>query len=538
MKQNSKKQAIRWTHFGVTFLLFLSGTLPGITSAQAQPHDPLNGVSLPNTEIVSAEIIAAGAFVAPPGTTSPPENEEFKKLSAFRRVVGVARPVKGSNIKFEVWLPVEGWNGKLLAIGNAGFAGNISYGSMPIPLARGYAVASTDTGHHAPANGIDQSWAVGNTESVIDFGYRAIHEMTVKAKAIVAANYGKPPKLSYFVGCSTGGRQALMEAQRYPEDYDGIIAGAPANDWINLMAHGAYISNAMLANPASNIPAVKMKAIEAAAVTACDLKDGLKDGQIEDPTQCKFDPTVLRCTGADGDNCLTEPQVQTLTKLYVGLREKSGIPSLMPGGETGPPGWEMWVPGMNIFAGQFFKNLVFEDPKWEMKTLDLERDTKVAEQKLRSVMDATSPDLSAFRKRGGKLIMYHGWNDAAIPPEMSVNYYKSVVGKFGQRQTDGFVKLYMVPGMGHCALGRGPNFFGQIFGCVSCEAKKDIVISLEQWVENGVSPQEIIAVKYKDDNLRTDVSRTRPLCPFPNVARYKGSGNIDEAANFVCRSAK
>jgi feruloyl esterase len=385
---------------------------------------------------------------------------------------------------------------------------------------------------------------VGHPEKVIDFGYRAIHEMTVKAKAIIKAFYGKAPRFSYFNSCSNGGRQALMEAQRYPEDYDGIIAGAPANDWTHLMLNAAYISQVTLSDPASYLPAKKMKAIEAAALAACDAADGLKDGQIDDPTRCRFDPSVLLCKGTETDACLTAAQIETLKKIYAGARDAKGNPlakPLVPGGESGLLGWENWISGtapgkssLNVLSRQFFKRMVFADENWDFKALNVERDAKLAEQKFAPILNATNPDLKAFQKRGGKLIIYHGWNDAAIPPEMAINYYKSVVAKMGQRDADTAIRLYMVPGMQHCFLGPGPNWFGQAFGCTTCDAKHDIVAYIEEWVERGVAPNTIIATKYKNDIARTDIVRTRPLCPYPQVARYKGSGSVDDAANFVC----
>jgi hypothetical protein len=528
------------------FILCFAGHLY-LTTPTAQTRDPLADLKLPNTTIVSVETVAAGAFKPPAGTFVLPGTDPFKSLPAFRRVVGVIKPTSDSDIKFEVWLPVEGWNGKFQGVGNGGFAGSINYNEFPFPLARGFAVASTDTGHTNPANG-EEMWAVGHPEKVVDFGYRAIHEMTVKAKAIIKAYYGKAPTFSYFNSCSNGGRQALMEAQRYPEDYDGIIAGAPANDWTRLMINGAFVSQVTLSDAASYIPASKMKTIEAAALASCDALDGLKDNQIDDPTRCRFDPSVLLCTGPETDACLTAPQVETLKKIYAGARDAKGnqlSPSLVPGGETGFLGWENWVSGtapgkssMSSLSRQFFKRMVFEDENWDFKSLNLERDLKRAEQKLGSILNATNPDLKAFKKRGGKLIIYMGWNDAAIPPEMSINYYKSVVAKMGQRDSDSLLRLYMVPGMQHCVLGPGPHWFGQVFGCVTCEAKHNIVTSIEDWVERGIAPDTIIATKYKNDIARTDLARTRPLCPYPKVAQYKGSGSIDDAANFVCQAPK
>jgi feruloyl esterase len=416
---------------------------------------------------------------------------------------------------------------------------------MAAPLGRGYAVASTDTGHTGTE---DAAWAVGHPEKVVDFGYRAIHEMTVKAKAIVKAYYGKAPKFSYFVSCSNGGRQALMEAQRYPEDYDGIVVGAPANNWTHLMARGAFIGQVTLSEPASYIPASKMKALEAAVLASCDAVDGLQDGVIDDPTRCRFDPSVLLCKGTETDACLTAAQVETLKKIYAGPRDSKGnqiYPGLLPGSESGLFGWGFWISGSSPgkggiidIAGHFFKSMVFEDQNWDFKSLNVERDMKLADQKVGRILNATDADLSAFKKRGGKLMLYHGWNDVALPADNTISYYKNVVGKMGQKNVDAFLRFYMAPGLQHCFLGPGPTDFGQVLDCRTCDAQHNIYMALERWVEQGVAPNVIIATKYENDLLRTTPVRTRPLCPYPQVARYKGSGSIDDAANFVCQSPK
>ncbi|HKA19485.1 MAG TPA: tannase/feruloyl esterase family alpha/beta hydrolase [Blastocatellia bacterium] len=526
-------------------LLFSAGVL-GAAAVAAQTRDPLSDLKLPNTTIVSVETVAAGAFTPPAGTFNLPGPSPFKSLPAFRRVVGRIKPTSDSNINFEVWLPVAGWNEKFRGVGNGGFAGSVSYLEMAGPLGRGYAVASTDTGHSGTPE--DATWATAHPEKVIDFGYRSIHEMTEKAKAVVTAFYGKAPKLSYFGSCSNGGRQALMEAQRYPSDYDGIIAGAPANDWTHLTTQGMFISQATLSDPASYIPASKIMAIEAAALAACDGVDGLKDDLIDDPTRCRFNPSVLLCTGPETDACLTAAQVEALKKIYAGPRDSKGnqiYPGLVAGGESGFGGWALWVSGpspgksfMNAIASQFFKSLVFEDQNWDVKSLNVERDVKLADEKFARILNATDPDLSAYKKRGGKLIMYHGWSDAAIAPENAIDYYKSVVSKMGQRETAAFLRLYMVPGLQHCFLGPGPNNFGQAFGCAQCDAQHDIYMALERWVEQGLAPDAIIATKYENDFVPTKAVRTRPLCPYPNVARYKGSGSTDDAANFACAPPK
>lgn len=523
--------------------IFLILGAAAVAIVDAQERDPLLDLKLPNTTIESVETIAAGALKPPAGTFVLPGTDPFKSLPAFRRVIGVIKPTSDSHIKIEVWLPVENWNGNFQGAGNGGFAGTVNYGEMVFALSNGYATASTDTGHTAPANQ-EETWAAGHPEKVIDYGYRAIHEMTVKAKAIIKAKYGKPAKYSYFISCSNGGRQALMEAQRYPEDYDGIIAGAPANDWTRLMVNAAYISQALQSDAAHYIPARKMKAVEAAALASCDGADGLTDGLIGDPRQCRFDSSVLLCKESETDSCLTPAQLETLKKVYSGALDSKGkafSPSYLPGGETGILGWESWISGpapgkssLDVFAREFFKRFVYEDSNWNIRSLNAERDFQLAEKRLAPILNATNPDLRAFHRRGGKLIIYHGWSEAAIPPGMSINYYQSVVDKMGQADTNKFLRLYMVPGMQHCFLGPGPNWFGQAFGCQTCSAKNDVTRAIVDWVERKIPPDAIVASKYKSDIARTDLVRTRPLCPYPQVARYSGTGSIDDAANFAC----
>jgi feruloyl esterase len=455
-------------------------------------------------------------------------------------VAGVIKPTSDSEIKFEVWLPSANWNGKFHGIGNGGFAGSISYSGLAGALARGYASASTDTGH----SGNDASWALGHPEKIADYGYRAIHEMTEKAKLVIKAFYGDGPKRSYFASCSNGGRQALMEAQRYPNDYDGIIAGAPANDFTSILAGFAWNMKNTLADPASYIPAKKLKAIEAAVLAACDARDGVKDGVLDDPTKCGFEPAVLLCKGEETDDCLTEKQVASLKKIYAGPRDAKGrliIPGFTPGGETGPGGWTNWITGATptaalqyFFSTQAFKNMVYNDPNWDYKSFDLERDGKVAYEKLAPMLNATDPDLKAFNARGGKLILYHGWNDAALPPVNTINYFQSVRTKLGARQADGFMRLFMAPGVQHCASGPGPDLFGQMMLGPRGDAEHELTLALERWVEEGVAPKHVIATKRQEGNLQGSALRTRPLCPYPQVARYKGSGSTDEAANFTC----
>ncbi len=465
-------------------------------------------------------------------------------MPAFCRVAGTIAPTSDSNIAFEVWMPSSGWNGKFQGIGNGGFAGAIGYGALGDAVQHGYAAVSTDTGHQA--GGTDASWALGHPEKIIDFGYRAIHEMTDKGKSIVAAYYGKSPKRSYFSSCSNGGRQALMEAQRYPEDYDGIIAGAPANYWTHLLLSAISNLQATAGSKDTYIPPSKLPAIESAALAACDSIDGVKDGVIEDPSRCHLNPDLLLCHGTESDSCLTSPQAGALKKLYDGTRDGKGrllFPGYSPGGEADPAGWRPWITGpapdkslLFEFGTGFYRNMVFNDPAWNYSSFSVDRDVKAADAKMGAILNATNPDLTRFRERGGKLILYHGWSDAAIPAKNTIDYYQSVLKKMGSRKTREFVRLFMVPGMQHCGGGAGPNSFGQ-WSVARADPEHDIAAALERWVEQGIAPEQIIAAKHKNAmDPASAVERTRPLCAYPKEAGYRGSGSTDDASNFECKN--
>jgi feruloyl esterase len=520
------------------WLAVLLLSVPAFGSVSAATCEGLAELKLPNTTITTAQTVAMGAFSPQSGSAAP-----YKELPAFCRVAGVIKPANDSEIRFEVWMPISDWNGKFHGIGNGGFAGSISYAGLAGALARGYATASTDTGH----NGGDASWALGHPEKIVDYGHRAIHEMTEKAKLIVKAFYGNGPKRSYFASCSNGGRQALMEAQRYPNDYDGLIAGAPSNAFTQILTGFAWNMQNILVDPASYIPAKKLKAIETAANAACDGRDGVMDGVLDDPRKCGFDPAVLLCKGIETDDCLTDKQITALKKIYAGPRDAKGnqiIPGFEPGGETGPGGWTSWITGASptlalqfFFSTQAFKNMIYNDPNWDFKTFQLERDGRLAREKLGPILDAIDPNLKAFSARGGKLILYHGWNDAALPPINTINYYQSVSAKLGGRRTQGFVRLFMAPGMQHCAGGPGPDGFGQMVTptpSAKSDPQHDLTLALERWVEQGVAPDQVIASKRQGSSPQVPALRTRPLCPYPLVARYKGIGSTDDAANFKC----
>ncbi|HLY63426.1 MAG TPA: tannase/feruloyl esterase family alpha/beta hydrolase [Terriglobia bacterium] len=513
-------------------------------AAEQESCDSLAKLALPNTKITLAQLVPAGSFVAP--QTSPPRNPpNFKDVPAFCRVTAEIAPTTDSDIKIEVWMPAAGWNGRFRGEGNGGFAGVIGYLGMAAEVKLGYATGGTDTGHTTT----DAVWALGHPEKVIDFGNRGVHEMTAKAKAIVTAYYGNKPHYSYFASCSDGGREALMEAQRFPEDYDGILAGAPANYWTHLLVNAMWDLRATTLDPASYIPAAKISAISAAVLAACDAADGLRDGLVNDPRQCHFDPGTMICAQEDSNSCLTAPQAAALKNIYAGPHDSAGrllFPGYVPGGEEGGGGWPLWItgnaPGRSLiafFSVGYFTNMVYEKADWDYKTFDIDQATKLADAKTADALNSTNPDLSPFMKRGGKLILYHGWSDAAISPLNSIDYYQSVESKMGEGIAHSFTRLYMAPGMQHCGGGPGPNVFGEYPGDPNNDPGHNIYVALEKWVEGGSAPSSIIATKYVDDGNRTKgVRMTRPLCPYPQIAWYKGSGDTNDAANFVCAMGK
>jgi hypothetical protein len=514
-------------------LLILCIATGAASAAMAANCESLASLKLKDATITAAEAVPAGAFTPPSG----PQNGPYKDLPPFCRVQAVSRPAADSQIEFEVWMPVSGWNGKYFSIGNGGFAGSIQYALMAAAVHNGYASSSTDTGHKGSAT--DGSWGLGHYEKIVDFAYRSIHETAEKSKAIVQNFYGGTPKHSYFSGCSNGGRQALVEAQRYPADYDGIIAGAAANFWTHNIAGFVWDAQAL---EHAQIPPSKMQALENGALAACDARDGVKDGVIDDPTKCHFDPATLLCHGAESDACLTAAQVGALKKIYDGPRNSKGeqlFPGYLPGGEAGQGGWSRWITGPHAaqedYAKGFFRSMVFNDAAWDFRTFQWDRDMKVTDDKWARGFNATDPNLKAFKDHGGKLMLYHGWSDTAISPVNAVNYYTSVTAKMGPKQTAEFVQLYMVPGMQHCAGGPGPNSFGTNPSPLPSDPQHSLALALDRWVDKGVAPEQIVATKYKTGaNPESGIVRTRPLCPYPQVARYKGSGSTDDAANFTC----
>ena len=489
----------------------------------ASSCESLASMTLPNMTITLARDVQAGAFAPPAlaGATAPQAaGQEFRELPAFCRVAATLKPSDDSDIKIEVWMPASGWNGKFQAVGNGGWAGVISYPAMAAALRRGYATASTDTGHSGTA--FDGSFAFNHPEKLVDFAYRAVHEMTVQAKALVDKHYGGAPQLSYWNGCSTGGRQGLKEAQEFPADYDGIIAGAPANYMTHLSAQSLWVGQAVLKDPTSFIPREKYAAIHKAVLDACDALDGVKDGVLEDPRRCHFDPKSTQCAGADAPTCLTAPQVEAARRIYAPARNpRTGaeiFPGLEPGSEMGWAG--LAGPAPLTISNDHYRFVVFKNPSWDFKTLDFDQDVALADKQDNGLVNAIEPNLKAFFSRGGKLLMYHGWSDQLIAPRNSINYYTSVAKAMGgvEKVADA-IRLFMVPGMAHCAGGDGTSTF-------------DSVEALEQWVEQKKTPTQISASHMTNGTA----NRTRPLCPYPMVASYKGAGSTDDALSVACKA--
>jgi Tannase and feruloyl esterase len=488
--------------------------------ANALPCEDLLHLKLKGVTITLARAVPAGGFSVPESDSIPLpiRGRNYKDLPSFCRVAATVRPVEGSDIRIEVWMPATAWNGRFLGVGNGGWAGSINYAGLANGITEGFATASTDTGHMG--TGGDARFASGHPEKLIDFGYRAVHEMTLKAKTITTAFYGSKPHRSYWNGCSTGGKDGLMEAQRFPRDYNGVVAGDPANFWTRLMFGTLWPSEATLRNGASYISESKYALIHQAALKACDRLDGVADGIIGDPTACHFDPKVLECKGSAA-SCLTLAQEEAARKIYAGpIDPRRGVqifPGLEPGSELR---WGILAggPGPFSIADNYFKYVVFNNPNWDFRTLNLERDVERADLLDAKILNATDPDLIAFKAHGGKLILYHGWSDPIIAPLESVNYYKSVVAAMGsERKTTDFMRLFMVPGMMHCGGGPGPDTFDKLGAVV-------------RWVEQGIAPDKIVA----SHSTHGVVDMTRPLCPYPKMARWNGSGSTNDAANFVC----
>src|SRR5688572_25145311 len=485
-------------------------------AAPATTCESLQSMSTPQVAITAAST-PSGPFVAPGAAPAPaargggPAAASAPALPAHCRVKLVLRPTADSKINAELWLPNENWNGRFMAVGNGGFGGSIQgIGEMQTALRLGYATAGGDTGHDEATEGPGGMFALGHPEKIVDFAYRAVHEMTATSKKIIDRYYGNAPQFSYFKGCSTGGRQAVMAAQRYPNDFDGIIAGALANRHIHMHTAGVAKSIELSRHPDQVVSAAKAQMVTAAVLNACDT---LKEGFLNNPRACSFDFKKLACQpGADNDSCLTAPQLKTVESFYGGVKNGKGelIFSGQALGNPLPP-----LRGATTTPGGGYDTVRiwgFQNEHYDWRTFDLDRDMPIINGKV-GFVDAVDPDLSKFKARGGKLLLYAGWGDTAITPENTVLYYESVLGKMGRNQAD-FVRLFMVPGMAHCGGGNGPNTF-------------DSIGAMEQWREKGVTPTQLTG-------FNATSGLTRPICSYPQYAKYKGSGNLKDAANWSC----
>jgi feruloyl esterase len=496
----------------------IAALLGSAPAAAAMACADLARLELPDTRITLAERVTAGTFTAPGAS-------QALQVPAICRVAGVVTPA----IKFEVWLP-EGsaWNGRFQAVGGGGLAGIISYPALAEAVRAGYASASTDTGHEAT----DSTW-LADRQRMIDYGHRAIHEMTVKAKSVIEQHYGAAPEYSYFNGCSTGGRQGLMEAQRYPDDYDGIVSGAPVNTFTHLHIGQLWTAHATLKKPGAALTREDFALVSKTALAMCDSADGVEDGILTDPRTCDFDPHVLQCPSGNTGACLASEKIEALTMIYEGaVNPRTGAqiyPGLEPGGE-GPqpnnPGWALIMNGREPFAidVSVFGGMTFENPAWDWRTFDFDSDVELVDAKLYGVLNAVDPDLRDFKAGGGKLIVYHGWNDPGVMPQQTINYFDNVVehagkatGGDGRAFTDEYLRLFMMPGMGHCRGGAGPD-------------QADFMAAIAGWVEEDRAPARIAARKEADGK----VVMTRPICPHPQVARYRGRGDTNDERSFEC----
>ena len=500
------------------FACFALGFAGSVWAQTAAVHcEALQTVMLSSGSVLSAGVVLPGQFVPPsPANQAASVDSAFGGLPAFCRVEAALSPTPSSDIRIEVWLPTSGWNGKLQVVGNGGFAGAIGYLPLGVALAAGYVAAATDTGHR----GSDPVFMQGQPERVTDFAHRAIHELTVAAKSLSAKFFGEGPRLSYFNGCSTGGRQALTAAQRYPADFDGIVAGAPANNTVRMTSMQLWSGLAGQADQRAALSGAKLSALHEAVIAACDLQDGIGDGVLENPAACALDPQQLACGATETPACLTEGQVGAAERMYAGPSNPRTLEPIFPGLARGSElGWGA-LAGSQPFAYALgiWRHALINDPEWDPKLLDFDGLLTEAHRAAeRTGLQAVDADLEAFFDHGGKLLLYHGWNDPLISPFNSVDYYNDVLRSASEGAADS-IRLFMMPGVNHCTGGSGPDTW-------------DKMAVLDAWRAGGEAPTRVLAARVRDGLIE----RTRPLCAYPQVATYTGSGSTDDATHFVCR---
>ena len=506
----------------IASVAILAVSASAVWAAGTQCAD-LTKLKLAHVEINSATFYAQGAFTPPVnpngqggGGNQAAQLAAYRSLESFCRVQVTSKPTTDSDIKIEIWLPAGGWNGRLAVYGNGGFGSNIGLNNLAAAVAKGYVGTGNNAGHDTN----DGAFAVGHPEKFVDWGYRAVHENVVIAKAVAAAFYGSPVKYSYWNSCSTGGRQGWIAAEYYPNDFSGLAIGDAANPMTRLQASTIWENLQVNATPESFVPAAKYAMLHKAVVEQCDAVDGLKDGLIDDPRKCNFDLNTLLCKNGDAADCLTAPQIAALKKVSEGPRLATGE-LVYPGFPLGDPS----LPGPILGKKPEQVSIdtiraLFQDAAWDYHTLDIDKDIPKTDKLAAHLIDAVDyAKLQILFNHGGKILYYHGWNDGSIAPQSAINYYEAAAkANGGVAKTFNELRLFMIPGGNHCGGGEGPSAFDKL----------DVI---SDWVERGKAPDEIVASHVAQDG---HVDRTRPLCPYPQVAKYKGSGSIDEAQNFTC----
>lgn len=509
-----------------------------VAHAESRSCSDLSGLEVASGVVETADGVAASEQV-----TITDTNKKTTVPTAFCRVLVRLKPTNESDIRAEFWLPERGaWNGKFVGLGNGGFGGSLdNSGMLTSMIQKGYAGAATDMGHRDSP--ISAKWADRHHEKVIDWARRANHLTALVGKQLVRAYYGNAARRSYFMGCSDGGREALMEAWRFPNDYEGVIAGAPAADFTSITAQ--FVWNSQIAASAE-LTMPKLLLISHAVLAECDELDGVKDGVLENPRQCRFNPAILECRAGDGPNCLTAAQVKAVNAIRRGPQTRDGAKisnGFFLDDNVAALGWNAWITSptavQRMMGTDFYRWMVYDDPDWTSDKFDLDRDWPTARMRLGGLIDADHPNLRAFARKGGKLLLYHGWSDPALPPENTIHLYETVRRQLGAAGAQD-ARLFMVPGMSHCGLGAGPSVF-------------DTLSAMDKWVETGKAPERIVATMAPLDITaaasapKADAStvqaaptkpRSRPLCVWPKVAVWDGKGSTDDAANFMCRIQK
>lgn len=528
-------RTIRWAGLaGAVFLALGSG--PAFAQATSGPADcgTLGGTTLTGARVVSATPVAAGAFKVAASPIAPDLAQRVASMPAFCRVVAIATPTPDSQIGIEIWLPLQKWNGRLLGTGNGGGAGRIAYEmGMVEGLKRGFAVANTDMGT-AP----DINSTIGHPERWVDFGHRATHEMTRVAKTMVSTFYKITSFRSYFEGCSTGGQQALSAAQRYPEDYDGVLAGDPGNNRTHVASYFLWNYAALNTSPLTKLSAGQWAMVSRATLANCAGKDGGAPGDrfLIDPRRCRFDPASLPIcrSGTSAEDCLTAPQLATVQRLYAGpTNPNTGeriYAGLTPGSEDQPLGPMMQGDPATWPDQQFYPFRWTLGAAFVPSLFDFAADLDRVDAQLASVLNANSADLSAFARRGGKLMIYSGLADPAVPFAEVVNYYERLEESAGSTDQQ-FARLFLVPGMGHCFGGPGVTDIGQPFtSSVPPTAQNDALMTLVAWTEGAKPPAILIARTPADVG---QPAKERPICAYPALPHYR-SGDASKRSSFVC----